>query len=71
MPALAGLARVLAAEDGDTAFALAQRAVELERGPDSATARLALGWVALEIGDRARAAEVALTASAAARRHRG
>ncbi|WP_327034434.1 BTAD domain-containing putative transcriptional regulator [Micromonospora ureilytica] len=70
VPALAGLARVLAAEDGDTAFALAQRAVELERGPDSATARLALGWVALEIGDRARAAEVALTASAAARRHR-
>ncbi|WP_158630788.1 BTAD domain-containing putative transcriptional regulator [Micromonospora inaquosa] len=70
VPALAGLARVLAAEDGATAFALAQRAVELERGPDSATARLALGWVALEIGDRTRAVEVALTASAAARLHR-
>ncbi|RKN48304.1 hypothetical protein D7223_09810 [Micromonospora endolithica] len=70
VPALAGLARVLAAEDGATAFALAQRAVELERGPDSATARLALGWVALEIGDRELAAEAALTASAAARLHR-
>ncbi|MET8122891.1 BTAD domain-containing putative transcriptional regulator [Micromonospora sp. NPDC005189] len=70
VPALAGLARVLAAEDGATAFALAQRAVELERGPDSATAQLALGWVALEIGDRTRAAEVARTASAAARLHR-
>ncbi|MCF0094396.1 BTAD domain-containing putative transcriptional regulator [Micromonospora sp. MH99] len=68
--ALAGLARVLAAEDGPTAFALAQRAVELERGPDSATARLALGWVALEIGDHQRAAEVALLASTAARLHR-
>ncbi|MCG5443377.1 winged helix-turn-helix domain-containing protein [Micromonospora sp. NIE79] len=70
VPALAGLARVLAAEDGATAFALAQRAVELERGPDSALARLALGWVALEIGDRTRAVEVALTASTAARLHR-
>ncbi|MFG1838065.1 BTAD domain-containing putative transcriptional regulator [Micromonospora sp. NPDC049175] len=70
VPALAGLARVLAAEDGATAFALAQRAVELERGPDSATARLALGWVALETGDHERAAEVALLASTAARLHR-
>ncbi|MET8040372.1 BTAD domain-containing putative transcriptional regulator [Micromonospora sp. NPDC005215] len=70
VPALAGLARVLAAEDGATAVALAQRAVELERGPDSATARLALGWVALEIGDHQRAAEVALLASTAARLHR-
>ncbi|MCG5473018.1 winged helix-turn-helix domain-containing protein [Micromonospora sp. LAH09] len=70
VPALAGLARVLATEDGAAAFALAQRAVELERGPDSATARLALGWVALEAGDHQRAAEVALTASTAARLHR-
>ncbi|MFG2051071.1 tetratricopeptide repeat protein [Micromonospora sp. NPDC048935] len=70
VPALAGLARVLAAEDGVTAYALAQRAVELERGPDSATARLALGWVALETGDHQRAAEVALLASTAARLHR-
>ncbi|MEH0928426.1 BTAD domain-containing putative transcriptional regulator [Micromonospora sp. CPCC 205558] len=70
VPALAGLARVLAAEDGATAVALAQRAVELERGPDSATARLALGWVALELGDHQRAAEVALLASTAARLHR-
>ncbi|MGC4874812.1 BTAD domain-containing putative transcriptional regulator [Micromonospora sp. DT43] len=70
VPALAGLARVLAAEDGPAAFALAQRAVELERGPDSAMARLALGWVALEIGDRRRAAEVALLASTVARLHR-
>ncbi|MFF0154438.1 BTAD domain-containing putative transcriptional regulator [Micromonospora sp. NPDC005203] len=70
VPALAGLARVLAAEDSATAIALAQRAVELERGPDSATARLALGWVALEIGDHQRAAEVALLASTAARLHR-
>ncbi|GIJ80219.1 ATP-, maltotriose-and DNA-dependent transcriptional regulator MalT [Micromonospora phaseoli] len=70
LPALAGLARVLVAEDAGAAIALAQRAVDLERGPDSATARLALGWVALETGDRARAAEVAVTASDAARRHR-
>ncbi|CCH20599.1 BTAD domain-containing putative transcriptional regulator [Micromonospora lupini] len=70
VPALAGLARVLAAEDGPAAFALAQRAVERERGPDSATARLALGWVALETGDHRRAAEVALLASTAARLHR-
>ncbi|MEU7584719.1 BTAD domain-containing putative transcriptional regulator [Micromonospora sp. NPDC049230] len=70
VPALAGLARVLAAEDGATANALAQRAVELERGPDSAIARLALGWVALETGDHQRAAEVALLASTAARLHR-
>ncbi|WFE52398.1 BTAD domain-containing putative transcriptional regulator [Micromonospora sp. WMMD1155] len=70
VPALAGLARVLATEDGVTAYALARRAVELERGPDSATARLALGWVALETGDHERAAEVARTASTAARLHR-
>lgn len=70
VPALAGLARVLAADDGATAIALAQRAVELERGPDSAAARIALGWVALQTGDRRRAAEVVVTASAAARRHR-
>ncbi|MBX7267398.1 tetratricopeptide repeat protein [Micromonospora sp. Llam7] len=70
VPALAGLARVLAAEHAGTAIAMAERAVDLERGPDSATARLALGWVALETGDQARAAEVALTASDAARRHR-
>ncbi|WP_167393622.1 tetratricopeptide repeat protein [Micromonospora chokoriensis] len=70
VPALAGLARVLASEDGAAAFTLAQRAVELERGPDSATARLALGWVALEIGDHERAATVALMASTAARLHR-
>ncbi|MEU8181573.1 BTAD domain-containing putative transcriptional regulator [Micromonospora sp. NPDC049047] len=70
VPALAGLARVLAAEDGTTAVALAQRAVELERGPDSATARLALGWVALDTGDHQRAAEVALLAATAARLHR-
>ncbi|MDG4793456.1 BTAD domain-containing putative transcriptional regulator [Micromonospora sp. WMMD1082] len=70
VPALAGLARVLAGEDAATATALAQRAVERERGPDSATARLALGWVVLETGDRLRAAEVAAMASEAARRHR-
>ncbi|MBQ1023838.1 tetratricopeptide repeat protein [Micromonospora sp. C95] len=70
VPALAGLARVLAAEDGATAITMAQRAVALERGPDSAAARLALGWVALETGDRDRAVKVASTAAEAARRHR-
>ncbi|TCB96845.1 hypothetical protein E0H26_14665 [Micromonospora zingiberis] len=70
VPALAGLARVLAGEDAATASALARRAVELERGPDSAIARLALGWVCLETGHRQRAAEVAATAAEAARRHR-
>jgi Tetratricopeptide repeat len=47
VPALTGLARVLAADDGPAAIALAERAVTLERGPDAPTARLALGWVAL------------------------
>ncbi|BCJ62153.1 BTAD domain-containing putative transcriptional regulator [Micromonospora endophytica] len=70
VPALAGLARLVAGTDAATATDLARRAVERERGPDSATARLALGWVALETGDRQLAAEVAASASEAARRHR-
>ena len=64
VPALAGLARVLATEDPERARALAGRAMALGPGSAQATALLADGWVALATGDRVRAARRAADAVA-------
>ena len=56
VPALSGLAHVMAAEDPQRAIALAARAVALGPGPAQANAILADGWVALSTGDCERAA---------------
>jgi DNA-binding SARP family transcriptional activator len=70
VPALAGLARVLAADDPEEAAALARRAVELGPGLFHVQALLAAGWVAHERGDRDGAAAAADEAAAAARARR-
>lgn len=69
-PALAGLARVLAASDPEAAAALAARAVDAATGLGEVTARLAVGFVALAAGDRDTATVEAARASDAARRRR-
>ena len=70
VPALAGLARVLAEEDPDAAHELANRAVGFGPGMFYVQALLAAGWVALERGDQSEAAGAAEDASVAARRRR-
>ncbi|BCJ73619.1 hypothetical protein CS0771_31630 [Catellatospora sp. IY07-71] len=70
IPALAGLARTLAAEDPDRAAGHAARALELATGPLLCPAQLAHGWVALAAGDVATAVDWAQSAAAAARAHR-
>ena len=70
VPALAGLATVLAADEPQRARELAERAVAAGTGLDYVAAVLAAGWVAAVGGDRAGAAELAKTATSAARARR-
>ena len=70
VPALAGLARVLASDDPEQASALAQRAAGYGAGMGEAAALLAVGHVALAASDRAGAAQAAAQAGAAARGRR-
>jgi DNA-binding SARP family transcriptional activator len=70
VPALAGLAQVLALESPDRARAFAERAVACGEGMAQVAAHLAAGWVALAQADRASAAASADSAAAAARLRR-
>jgi ATP/maltotriose-dependent transcriptional regulator MalT/DNA-binding SARP family transcriptional activator len=70
VPALAGLARVLAADDPDQARDLAVRAVAYGSAMGQVPALLALGHVALVAGDREAALRAAAEAGAAARLRR-
>jgi len=70
VPSLAGLARVLAADDPEQASALARRAAGYGAGIGEAAALLAVGHVALAAGDREAAAQAAAQAGAAARGRR-
>jgi ATP/maltotriose-dependent transcriptional regulator MalT/DNA-binding SARP family transcriptional activator len=70
VPALAGLARVLADEEPDEARRLAERAVALGPGMGHVGALLAAGWVGLLRGDRVEAEQRALSAAAEARARR-
>jgi ATP/maltotriose-dependent transcriptional regulator MalT/DNA-binding SARP family transcriptional activator len=70
VPALAGLARVLAADDPEQAGVLAARAVAYGPGMGQVRALLAVGHVALVAGDREAAARAAAEAGAAARLRR-
>jgi DNA-binding SARP family transcriptional activator/Tfp pilus assembly protein PilF len=70
VPALAGLAVVLAADDPDAAEQLASRAVAYGPGMDHAEALLAAGWVALANGRADEAARLALDAADEARSRR-
>jgi ATP/maltotriose-dependent transcriptional regulator MalT/DNA-binding SARP family transcriptional activator len=70
VPSLAGLARVLAADDPEQARALAARAAGYGPGMGQAAALLAVGHVALAAGDREAAAGAAAEAGAAARARR-
>ncbi|MBE1491104.1 BTAD domain-containing putative transcriptional regulator [Plantactinospora soyae] len=69
VPALAGLAMVIARENLSAATALAERAVELARGPHAIVARSALGWVAMAVPDLPRAARLAAEVEEQARLH--
>jgi ATP/maltotriose-dependent transcriptional regulator MalT/DNA-binding SARP family transcriptional activator len=66
VPALAGLARVLAGDEPDRAARLAARAVGYGPGMAWVEAQLAAGWVALAAGERDKAAGFAAAAAAAA-----
>jgi DNA-binding SARP family transcriptional activator len=70
VPALAGLARVLAGDDADQASALAQRAAGYGAGMGEAGALIAVGHVALAAGDREGASRASAQAGAAARARR-
>jgi ATP/maltotriose-dependent transcriptional regulator MalT/DNA-binding SARP family transcriptional activator len=66
VPALAGLARVLAGDEPERAAKLADRAVGYGPGMAWVEAQLAAGWVALAAGEREPAAGFAAAAAAAA-----
>jgi LuxR family transcriptional regulator, maltose regulon positive regulatory protein len=66
VPALAGLARVLAGDEPDRAAELAARALGYGPGMAWVEAQLAAGWVALAAGERERASAAAAAAAAAA-----
>jgi ATP/maltotriose-dependent transcriptional regulator MalT/DNA-binding SARP family transcriptional activator len=70
VPALAGLARVLAIEEPEEAERLASRAVDYGPGMAFVQALLAVGHVAFHRGDRDRAVDFAEQAGAAARARR-
>jgi DNA-binding SARP family transcriptional activator len=70
VPALAGLARVLAGDDPEQARALAARAVGFGAGMGQVGALLALGHVELAAGNAEAAARAAADAGAAARGRR-
>jgi ATP/maltotriose-dependent transcriptional regulator MalT/DNA-binding SARP family transcriptional activator len=69
-PALAGLARVVAGDDPQTAERLAERAIGCGNGLFYASALLAAGWVAAASGNGRRAAELAATAGSVAQSRR-
>ncbi len=66
VPALCGLARVLAADEPEEAAALAERAVSFGYGMNQVDALLAAGWVALARNDRVTASARAAAAASAA-----
>ncbi|GAB3513308.1 BTAD domain-containing putative transcriptional regulator [Phytohabitans suffuscus] len=70
VPALAGLARIVAADDPAAARVHAEKAVAHASGPLATRALLAVGWVAVAAGDRPAATAAAVRAEQAARRHR-
>ncbi|WP_173059527.1 BTAD domain-containing putative transcriptional regulator [Phytohabitans houttuyneae] len=70
VPALAGLARLVAADDPAAARVHAEKAVSHGSGPLATRALLAVGWVAVAAGDRAAATEAADRAEHSARLHR-
>jgi ATP/maltotriose-dependent transcriptional regulator MalT/DNA-binding SARP family transcriptional activator len=70
VPALAGLARVLATDEPEKARQLAAQAVGYGRGMDHVEALLAAGWVALVNGRRDDAAKLAGEAGAESRSRR-
>ena len=66
VPALAGLARVVAGDEPDRAAELADRALGYGPGMAWVEAQLAAGWVALAAGERERASAAAAAAATAA-----
>ena len=70
VPSLAGLARVMAADEPDEAKRLVERVLGLGEGLSHVYVLLSAGWVALVHGERDRAAERAAAAAATARRRR-
>jgi DNA-binding SARP family transcriptional activator len=66
VPALCGLARVLAADEPEEAAALAERAVSFGYGMNHVDALVAAGWVALARNDRVTASARAAAAASAA-----
>ena len=66
VPALAGLARVLAGDEPDRAAELADRALGYRPGMAWVEAQLAAGWVALAAGERERASAAAAAAATVA-----
>ena len=70
IPALAGLGRVLAAEDPVAAMAVCERAMGYPGSLNHVTAVLGGGWVALVAGERERAQELGRAAALLARERR-
>lgn len=70
VPALAGLAHLLAGDEPERARALAERALSFGEGMAHVDAHLAFGWVALAGGNRVEAAASAEQAATAARLRR-
>jgi DNA-binding SARP family transcriptional activator len=70
IPALAGLARVLALDDAERALALATKAVEYEPSLWIVKGLLTVGWVRLAMGNRSEASAAAERASRTARERR-
>ncbi|MET1071400.1 MAG: hypothetical protein ABWY11_02015, partial [Umezawaea sp.] len=70
VPALVGLARLLAVQDPAAAADLADRAHRDAKGPAAIRTLLTLGWVAVGKGDHAGAAALAERAAEKARLHR-
>ena len=70
VPGLAGLARLVAADDPAAARALADEAVALGHGLNEVEALLAQGWTALAVGERDEASAIAGRAHALAAERR-
>jgi DNA-binding SARP family transcriptional activator len=70
IPALAGLARVIATDEPDRARSFAERAVSFGPNMSWVKALLAQGWVAMSDGDLKVAAQTASEAASAARERR-
>jgi ATP/maltotriose-dependent transcriptional regulator MalT len=70
VPALAGLATVVATDDAEAARGFAERAIAYGTGLFYVTALLAAGWVAAVAGARERASEMAALASSVAQSRR-